>query len=102
MAADSSASSADMLGKMLGNLEASMDKAALIQQLCQHAQSLMRFGAPLVHQVPGRAGLELRGVVQGGLRVLEKVQELGPRAFNERPTLKLWDAPLILWRCLWM
>lgn len=84
------------------NLEASMDKAALIQQLCQHAQSLMRFGAPLVHQVPGRAGLELRGVVQGGLRVLEKVQELGPRAFNERPTLKLWDAPLILWRCLWM
>jgi len=56
----------------------------------------------LVHQVPGRAGLELRGVVQGGLRILEKVEKLGPLAFQHRPTLKAWDLPVLFWRALWM
>jgi hypothetical protein len=63
---------------------------------------LMMTGAPLVHQIPGRAGLELRAVVQGGLRVLDKVEKLGPLAFVQRPTLKAWDGPVLLWRTLWM
>ena len=33
-------------------------------------------GAPLVHALPGRAGWELRLVVQGGLRILEKIERL--------------------------
>jgi len=84
------------------NLETTLAPGLLIQRLCQHAFELMNSGAPLVHQVPGRAGLELRGVVQGGLRVLEKVQKLGPEAFQKRPTLNAWDAPALLWRCAWM
>ena len=84
------------------DLQKTMDNKALMQHLCQHAYTLMLSGAPLVHQVPGRAGWELRGVVQGGLRVLEKVQKLGPLAFEQRATLKAWDAPVILWRMLWM
>lgn len=84
------------------NLQASMDRGQLVQELCQHARALMMSGAPLVHQVPGRAGLELRGVVQGGLRILEKVEKLGPLAFQHRPTLKAWDLPVLFWRALWM
>jgi squalene synthase HpnC len=84
------------------DLQKTMDNKALVQHLCQHAYKLMLSGAPLVRQVPGRAGWELRGVVQGGLRVLEKVQKLGPMAFEQRATLKAWDAPVILWRMLWM
>ena len=84
------------------DLEKTLNPSLLVQQLCQHAHELMMSGAPLVHQVPGRAGLELRGVVQGGLRVLEKVQKLGPEAFQKRPTLNAWDAPVLLWRCAWM
>ncbi len=82
--------------------QTSLDSTALMQHLCQHAHALMMSGAPLVHRVPGRAGLELRGVVQGGLRILEKVQTLGPLAFQQRPTLKGWDAPVLLWRAIWM
>ena len=84
------------------DLQAHLNSADLVEHLCQHAHKLMMAGAPLVHQVPGRAGLELRGVVQGGLRVLEKVQKLGPLAFQIRPTLNARDAPVLLWRCLWM
>ena len=84
------------------DLNKSMDNKALVQHLCQHAYLLMMTGAPLVHQVPGRAGWELRAVVQGGLRVLEKVQKLGPLAFEQRATLKVWDAPVLLWRTILM
>jgi squalene synthase HpnC len=75
---------------------------ALIESLCQHAENLMQTGAPLVHKIPGRAGWELRLVVQGGLRVLEKVRQLGPNAMNVRPQLRAWDVPRMFWRSLWM
>ena len=45
----------------------------LVADAVAWARELMRFGAPLVHAVPGRAGWELRLVVQGGLRVLERI-----------------------------
>ncbi len=84
------------------DLQGQLAESALVQQLCQHARELMMAGAPLVHQIPGRAGWELRAVVQGGLRVLDKVEKLGPLAFVQRPTLKAWDGPVLLWRTLWM
>jgi hypothetical protein len=58
----------------------------------------MHDGAPLVHQVPGRMGLELRLVVQGGLRVLEKVRRMNPASYTHRPTLGAFDLPRLLWR----
>jgi squalene synthase HpnC len=84
------------------NLAAKLNQTELIESLCLHAHDLMMSGAPLVHQVPGRAGWELRLVVQGGLRILEKVRKLGPRAMHIRPQLRLWDIPLMFWRSLWM
>ncbi len=78
------------------------EASLLIDELCGHADQLMKKGAPLVHQVPGRAGWELRLVVQGGLRILEKVRILGPRVLTQRPSLRAWDFPLMLWRALWM
>ena len=74
----------------------------LIKELCEHSYQLMMQGAPLVHQVPGRAGWELRLVVQGGLRILEKVKALGPQVLAKRPRLRAWDFPLMLWRAIWM
>ena len=66
------------------------------------ARELMLFGAPLVHAVPGRAGWELRLVVQGGLRILERIDRLGGATLRERPTLGGADAPALLWRALRM
>jgi len=82
--------------------QAHKETPLLIESLCAHAYQLMLQGAPLVHQVPGRAGWELRLVVQGGLRILEKVRALGPQVLSQRPRLRAWDFPLMLWRALWM
>jgi hydroxysqualene synthase len=75
---------------------------ALVQSLCAWAQSLMLEGAPLALAVPGRAGWELRLVVQGGLRVLEKICQMNHTALSHRPKLSALDVPLLLWRALRM
>jgi squalene synthase HpnC len=75
---------------------------ALIADLCGWAEALMHEGAPLVHQIPGRAGWELRLVVQGGLRILEKIKAMHYASLLQRPALTALDAPLLLWRALVM
>lgn len=67
-----------------------------------HARQTMLQGAPLVHQLSGRAGWELRLVVQGGLRILEKIAALNYATLQHRPTLHAHDYALMLWRAAWM
>ncbi len=76
--------------------------AALLHSLAAGTRALMDYGAALVHQVPGRAGWELRLTVLGALNVLEQTRALGARALVQRPTLRATAAPLLLWRSLWM
>ena len=70
---------------------------ALVGELCDWARTLMLEGAPLVHTVPGRAGWELRLVVQGGLRILHRIEVLGYRTLQQRPRLGAADLPAMLW-----
>jgi len=62
----------------------------------------IRKGSQLVHLIPGRAGWELRFVVQGGLRILDKIKALDYAMLNNRPKLNTWDYVVITWRTLWM
>ena len=75
---------------------------ALIASQVRAARALMQTGAPLVHRIPGRAGWELRLVVQGGLRILDKIEALGFNSLQHRPTVGAADVPLLLWRSLWI
>mgnify|MGYP003333627653 FL=1 len=71
----------------------------------QFARELMAQGAALVHRVPGRAGWELRAMVQGGLCILDKVDALYAKdtsAPPPRPIVTKWDMAGIAWKCLWM
>ncbi len=77
-------------------------RSALVAYECAWARRLMREGSPLVHRVPGRAGWELRGVVQGGLRILDRIEAVGYDTFTTRPTLRPWDLPGIGWRMVRM
>jgi hydroxysqualene synthase len=77
-------------------------RAALVREECAWARELMLQGAPLVHRIPGRAGWELRGVVQGGLRVLDRIEALGWDTFVHRPKLRKRDLLPIAWRALLM
>jgi squalene synthase HpnC len=76
--------------------------ANLISALIGHARRIMLQGAPLTRLVPGHAGWELRAVVQGGLRMLDKIATLGADVLQQRPMLDRTDVPRVLWRMLWM
>ena len=74
----------------------------LVRSLVAWTEALMLQGAPLALRMPGRSGWELRLVVQGGLRILEKIRRMDHAALLHRPTLNTFDAPLLLWRALRM
>ena len=75
---------------------------ALVADSVGWARQLMQQGAPLVKQVPGRAGWELRLVVQGGLRIAERIEQLDFATLQQRPVIGKRDALLMALRTLWM
>ena len=74
----------------------------LIASYSSLARATMLKGSQLSCRIPGRAGWELRLVVQGGLRILDKIEALNFATWRTRPKLSVWDVPLLLWRALWM
>jgi squalene synthase HpnC len=92
----------DLTPADLGNAVRVQSADGLIDRSIHSALKQMEYGAPLVHRIPGRAGWELRLVVQGGLRVLEKVEQLRGHVLKTRPRLRRSEAPLLLWRAFRM
>ena len=74
----------------------------LIATKAAETRTTMLFGSNLVKKLPGRGGWELRLVVQGGLRILDKIEALGFNTLHQRPTLGKWDVAVMAWRSLWM
>jgi len=74
--------------------------ATMVLALCAHARQLMAQGAPLAWRLPGRTGWELRLVVHGGLRILDKIGLLCGATWRQRPKLTRFDIPLLLWRAM--
>ncbi|MGB0127923.1 MAG: squalene synthase HpnC [Rhodocyclaceae bacterium] len=70
---------------------------ALMDFQVRRSRELMLEGAPLGRALPGRIGLELRVIVAGGLRILEKIERVGYDIFHRRPTLEPRDWPLMMW-----
>ena len=89
-------------GAQFAALPADARSAALIAELTRHARQLMQAGQPLARRVPGRAGWELRAVVQGGLRVLDRITALNHDTLARRPTLRRRDGWVIAARALVM
>ncbi len=83
-------------------LQSTPENARLINGCARWARATMQSGAPLVHRLPGRAGWELRLVVQGGLRILDKVDALKGASLHTRPRLHPWDWGVMVWRAIWM
>ena len=71
---------------------------ALMRGQVAQARSQLLQGMPLADTLPGRIGLELRLVVLGGLRILERLDELHYDMFMHRPTLGKADWLRLLWR----
>lgn len=70
----------------------------LLAEYSYWARRTMLQGAPLVHSLPGRIGWELRLVVQGGLRILDKIDNLNGANLHTRPRLHPGDWVVMAWR----
>ncbi|OWW20274.1 squalene synthase HpnC [Noviherbaspirillum denitrificans] len=66
------------------------------------ARAMMLSGASLAIRLPGRIGWELRLVVQGGLRILERIEMADYDVFRRRPVLGPLDWLCMAWRALSM
>jgi squalene synthase HpnC len=84
----------------MGTLDARWQ--ALMAFELARARTLMLSGSPLVRRLPGRIGWELRLVVQGGLRIVERIAACDNDVFTRRPQLIMRDWIIILWRALRM
>ncbi len=73
---------------------------ALLRFQVDRARSLMLSGASLGWDLPGRIGLEIRAIVAGGLRILDKIQAVDYDVFTRRPRLQAPDWPRIFWQSL--
>jgi len=75
---------------------------ALVADSTAWARACLLRGAPLALRIPGRAGWELRLVVQGGLRILDRIAALDHATLARRPTLGAQDLSIMAWRALRM
>ncbi len=73
---------------------------ALMRFEVDRARQMMLAGAPLARDIPGRFGWELRLIVLGGLRILDKLELADYDVFRHRPTLGKRDWLLMGWRSL--
>lgn len=89
----------DILRREVGK-PASADFRRLLRFQVDRARDLMRSGASLGWDLPGRIGLEIRAIVAGGLCILNKIEAVDYDVFNRRPVLRPLDWPSILWRSL--
>ena len=73
---------------------------ALMTFQIERARALLHSGAPLGRVLTGRIGLELRMIVAGGARILEKIERIGGDVFHRRPVLRPFDWPLMFLRAV--
>ena len=74
-------------------------RSLLAFQVARSREMILR-GQPLARSLPGRMGLEIRTTIQGGLRILEKIEQAEYDVFRRRPVLRGFDWPLLLARAV--
>ena len=86
--------------RQIANCDAGSNWRKLMLFQINRSRQMLLAGAPLGRTLPGRIGLELRMIVMGGNRILEKLQASGGNMFGNRPVLKTIDWVIMLYRSL--
>jgi phytoene/squalene synthetase len=87
---------------MMASHENTPQWQALMRFEVDRSRALMQSGAALARHLPGRVGWELRLVVQGGLRILERIEAVDYDVFHRRPKLGKRDVFIMVMRALAM
>ena len=72
----------------------------LLRFQVDRARRMMLEGAPLLRHLDGRLRLEIALTVEGGLRILEKLERADYDVFRHRPRHLWYDWPLLLLRAI--
>jgi phytoene synthase len=67
---------------------------------CERARGLLLSGKPLGQSLPGRTGLEIRTIIAGGARILDKIDAAQGDVFRHRPMLGAADWAAMLSRAV--
>ncbi|BEV70784.1 MULTISPECIES: squalene synthase HpnC [unclassified Paludibacterium] len=70
----------------------------LMLKQIERARKLLQAGAPLGKRLRGRIGFELRLIILGGDRILQKLHAQGGNVFARRPVLGWRDWLWMIWR----
>lgn len=70
----------------------------LLRAQTRRAADLLQSGGPLCRALGGRIGLELRMVIEGGLRIAERIEAAGGDVFRHRPRLDRRDWMILAYR----
>lgn len=71
-----------------------------VQFQIERVRAMLTSGAPLGRVLKGRIGLEMRMIIAGGLRILEKIEREQSDIFRHRPVLSATDWCVMLYRSL--
>lgn len=66
----------------------------------ERSRKILQAGAPLGRALPGRIGLEMRLIILGGSRILEKLHDSKGDVFLQRPSLTTRDWLGMAWQAL--
>jgi squalene synthase HpnC len=73
---------------------------ALLRFQTARTRALLESGRPLAMALPWRLALELRGVLAGGHRILDRIDAVDGDVFRHRPRLARADWAIVAWRAL--
>ncbi len=68
----------------------------LLKFQADRSRELMLKGAPLGSILKGRIGLEMRMIIAGGMRILDKLEAAAYDMYNRRPVLRPYDWVIML------
>jgi squalene synthase HpnC len=82
----------------IANADTAGNWAPFMQFQINRTREMLMSGAPLGKNLRGRIGLELRTIVSGGRRILDKLDSIEGNVFQQRPVLHKLDWIYILYR----
>lgn len=66
----------------------------------RRTHALLNAGKPLGNILKGRIGFEMRMIIAGGERIINKISAINGDVFNRRPKLNYWDWAIVLSKAL--
>jgi len=85
------------------DLQARVTNSAFLELMrfeVDRARQYLWTGLPLIEHLPGRLQIDIELFVRGGLKILDRIEMIGYRVWNERPVVTKRDIAGLLVGCL--